>query len=125
MKLPQTLSAASLIFGALLAAQTLANPTLQATEAKPKLQVQTMAGMPKAATCAKGFTVVGKKLMKHEGKSWYEYTCARQETIVRTCNADTDVTDIKNDIVSLPSDGQSHNSKLQLSYKCFNYVPVE
>lgn len=90
-----------------------ASPTFTATAAA------------KPATCGKGFTAVGKKLINHEGKKWYEYTCARQEVIIRTCNADTQVTNVKNNFISLPSDGKSKNSKLNMSYKCFNYVPVE
>ncbi|UTA48945.1 hypothetical protein L1F30_05210 [Simiduia sp. 21SJ11W-1] len=124
-KLHHTIAMAGLIASALITAQSLANPTLNATSAKPKFQVQVAGAIPKPAACAQGFTPVSKKLIKHEGKAWYEYTCARSETIVRTCNPDTDVTNIKNDIVSLPSDGTSHNSKLNLSYKCFRYVPVE
>jgi hypothetical protein len=98
---------------------------LQANQAKPAMKLQATTGIPKPPTCASDFTPVGIKLVKHEGKQWYEYSCAREETIVRSCNADTDVTAVKNDIISLPSDGKNQNSKLQLSYKCFHYVPVK
>lgn len=125
MKANHSVLFAGLLMSSLLAAQALAGPTFQATQAKPNLQVQAAAGVPLPAVCGKGFTPVGQKLVKHEGKAWYQYTCARQEDIVRTCNADTDVTDVKDSIVSLPSDGTSQNSRLQLSYKCFHYVPVK
>lgn len=98
---------------------------IKAQKATPKMGSFAAHGAPKPATCGPGFTAVGKKLVTHEGKKWYQYTCARQETIIRTCNADTDVTDVKDKIISLPSDGQSKKSKLQLSYKCFHYVPVK
>lgn len=122
--LHRSLACAGLFMGALLALQAFGNPSFQAAGATPKLQLQAT-GTAKPATCAAGFTPVGKKLVQHEGKAWYQYTCARQETIVRSCNADTDVIEVKNDIISLPSDGQSQNSKLQLSYQCFHYVPVK
>lgn len=120
--LHRSLTCAGLFMGALLALQALGSPGFQAADAKLKLQA---AGAPNPASCATGFTPVSKKLVQHEGKAWYQYTCARQETIVRSCNADTEVIEVKNDIISLPSDGQSQNSKLQLSYQCFHYVPVK
>lgn len=126
MTMKSTALFAGLVLGSLMAAQAVANPGLNATQAKPSLQLQaTAVSKPLPAVCGKGFTPVGMKLVQHEGKAWYEYTCARQEDIVRTCNADTDVTDVKDNIVSLPSDGTSRNSRLQLSYKCFRYVPVK
>ena len=101
-----------------------ADMQLNTQKAKPKMSIAAQ-GAAKPAVCGAGFTAVGKKLVTHEGKKWYEYTCAYQKTITRVCNSDTQVTDIKDKIVSLPSDGQSKKSKIQMSYKCFNYVPVE
>lgn len=97
---------------------------LKAQQAKPTANFQA-AGAPKPPACAQGFTPVGMKLQEHEGKKWYEYQCAYQQNINRTCNADTDVTEVKDQIISLPSDEQSHKSKMMLSYKCFHYVPVK
>ncbi|WP_101759126.1 hypothetical protein [Oceanicoccus sp. KOV_DT_Chl] len=97
---------------------------LQAKSASPKVGFQA-AGAAKPATCAQGFTPIGIKLQQHEGKKWYEYQCVSEQSINRICNADTQVTDVNDKIVSLPSDGKSKKSKIQLSYKCFNYVPVE
>ncbi len=101
-----------------------AETQLQATPVKPQMKLQATS-VAKPPQCAPGFTPVGQKLVQHEGKSWYEYTCARQEIINRTCNADTEVTDINDKFTSLPSDGVSKKSKLTMSYKCWNYVPVE
>lgn len=80
---------------------------------------------PLAASCGPGFSVSGLKLQKHEGKAWYEYQCVAEQQINRTCNADTTITAVKDEFVSLPSDEQSHNSRLQMSYKCWHYVPVK
>lgn len=108
---------------------------VSSAHAELKLQAKTLTPKPigaiaaqavaKPATCASGFVAVGKKLVQHEGKKWYEYTCAHEEVINRVCNTDTQVIDVKDKFISLPSDGQSKKSKLQMSYKCFNYVPVE
>jgi len=102
-----------------------ADTKFQAQQAKPQFNLKPATGIPKPAQCAPGFTVIGKKLIQHEGKKWYEYSCAREIVINRTCNQDTQVTDVKDNIISLPSDGKSKKSKIRLSYKCFNYVPVE
>jgi len=96
--------------------------TFKAQKTKTTFHVATAA---KPAVCGQGFTAVSKKLVEHEGKKWYQYTCAREETIIRVCNTDTDVIDVKNQFISLPSDGTSQNSKLRMSYKCFKYVPVK
>jgi len=97
---------------------------IQAQQAKPQLKIQA-SGAAKPPTCAVGFTPVGMKLVEHEGKKWYEYSCVREEIINRTCNTDTQVYDVNDKFISLPSDGVSKKSKLQMQYKCFNYVPVE
>ncbi len=114
----------AVVFGIGLFASNLQadNRQYQAPKAKATFVATTAA---KPAVCGEGFTPVSKQLVEHEGKKWYQYTCARQETIIRICNSDTDVTDVKNKFVSLPSDGTSKNSKLQMSYKCFKFVPVK
>lgn len=83
------------------------------------------AHVAKPATCGQGYTAIGLKLQKHEGKAWYEYQCVAEQQVDRTCNSDTSVTAVKDEFVSLPSDEQSHKSKLLMSYKCFHYVPVK
>ncbi len=98
--------------------------TFQAKKVTKKATI-TQANIPKPPKCATGFTVVGKKLITHEGNKWWEYTCAYQKTVTRICNADTVIDDIKNKFISLPSDGQSSKTKVQMSYKCINYNPVE
>jgi len=97
---------------------------LQAKKVQPK-PVITAVTVAKPATCAPGFVAIDKKLVSHEGKKWYEYSCVQQKVINRTCNADTSVIDVDDKFVSMPSDGKSKKSKLYMSYKCFNYVPVE
>ncbi|MGD2118643.1 MAG: hypothetical protein PVG66_09800 [Chromatiales bacterium] len=113
-----------LVTSAVMVAVAKADVKLQASQVHPTLQLQSVSPT-KPATCAPGFIPVDKKLVEHEGKKWYEYNCVHQEVINRTCNMDTQVTNVKNDFVSLPSDGKSKKSKLMMSYKCFNYVPVK
>lgn len=116
-----TVMMAALLFGAALAQ---AEMPIKAQKAKGGITFQAT-GAPKPPVCAQGFTVVGKKLITHEGKKWYEYTCAYQKVVTRICNPDTQVYDVKDKFVSLPSDGKSKKTKIQMSYKCYNYVPVE
>jgi len=101
-----------------------AAPQIQPQMATPKT-VLSAVSMAKPAQCAAGFTPINLKLVEHEGKKWYQYDCVQQKVIKRSCNADTEVIKVKNQFVSLPSDGQSDNSKMYLSYSCFNYVPVK
>ncbi|AKH19134.1 hypothetical protein [Sedimenticola thiotaurini] len=111
-------------FSAGLIGTALAAPQNQAKPVVPKL-VLSATQIVKPAQCGAGFTPINIKLMEHEGKKWYQYDCAQQKVIKRTCNADTDVIKVKNRFIDLPSDGQNNDSKMYLSYTCFNYVPVK
>lgn len=96
-------------------------PTAQAI---PKLKVAAN-HIVNPPQCAEGFTPINIKLVEHEGEKWYQYDCVQQKVIKRSCNADTEVTNVKNKFIDMPSDGKSNNSKLNLSYTCFNYIPVK
>ena len=113
-----------IIFSVTLSSLAQAGYTLEKVARPSTANTANLSMTAKPATCSPGFQVVGKKLVEHEGQKWYEYTCAREEVIVRQCNPDTQVHDIKDKISSLPSDGKSKKSKLQMAYKCFNYVAV-
>lgn len=112
------------IFSIGFAGAVLADQPIPGQTALPKLQVATDK-LTIPAQCAPGFTPIKIKLIKHEGKRWYQYDCVQQKVIKRSCNADTEVINVKNQFVTLPSDGKSNDSKLFLSYGCFNYIPVK
>ncbi len=87
-----TLAAAAISIGLFASSLQADGMQFKAQKAKPTFQATAGA---KPAVCGKDFTPVSKKLVEHEGKKWYQYTCARQETIIRVCNTDTDVTEVK------------------------------
>lgn len=113
----------------LMALSTLfAISTVSANDAQPKrakTSQLTKATFVKPALCANGYKVINKNLVQHEGKKWYTYQCVQQQNIKPKCNADTDVTKVKNNIVGKPHDKVNHDFKIMMSYECSRYIPVE